>query len=129
MNAASRDIKDRLVAQGIGVYGTTIFLGFMPDSPDKCICISDGPPLSPELNYEWERPGLQILCRNKIGLYEECEAYARSIYDILHGQNNLTINSTVYKLIKATQTPFYVGKDDSNRPVFSMNFEIQRASA
>ena len=129
MNSAAEDIKDYLVDQGVGTLKTDLFVGDMPNTPDACVSIVDSPGLSPELRYEWERPGIQILTRASIGGYRSAYTKAKLVYDTLHGTTNETINATIYKLIAAAHSPLYVGKDEKNRPMWSINFNIQRTSA
>jgi len=130
MNPASEDIKDYLESSAValGTFGTDLFIGQMPATPDVCIVIVDTAGFRPELNYEWERPGIQILVRGELGSYLTTNNSAKAVYTALHGICNETINTAVYKLIRAVSTPIYIGEDDNKRPLFSLNFEIQRSS-
>lgn len=131
MNSPAVDIKDFLESSecGVGTFGTDIFIGIMPETPDACICISDASGLKPESRYEWEYPGLQVLVRKAEGNYVTAREKIIQIKDCLHGLNNRTINGTIYKMIVAAHEPLYLGVDGINRPMFSINFELQRTSA
>lgn len=128
MNAASEDIKDILVAAGVGIFKTNLFIGTMPASPDANVTIRDTPWKPPELNYEIDYPGIQTLVRGARGQYTATQVKAVSVNTVLHGYQE-TINDTRYILVAAAHSPIYVGKDEQNRPMFSINFEIQRTTA
>jgi len=129
MNPASVDIKDRLVSQSVGTFATDLFIGIMPESPDACVSIRDmtGPP--PELRYELDYPSIQILIRGAKGAYPTAFAKAQAVHNALHGVVNTTINLTRYLLISAAHSPAYLGDDSLNRPLFSINFDVQRTTA
>ena len=129
MNSVAQDIKDRLVAQGVGTFATDLFVGDMPETPDACVSVLDSPGYAPELRYEWDRPGCQIKIRGAEGGYRTAYTKAVAVKTALHGVANTTINGAIYKLIEAVHDPMYIGKDESNRPMFSINFNIQRTSA
>ena len=129
MNSVAEDFKDRLVSQSVATFATDLFVGTMPDSPDLCLVIRDTAGFKPESRYEWKRPGAQIVVRGAEGGYRAAYTLIKAAYDALHAQNNLTINSTVYKLIEAAHEPIYLGEDDKERPMFSLNFEVQRAAS
>ena len=132
MNPASKDIKDRLEESAYGfIFGTDLFIGIMPDGgdvPDLCVSLRDSGGKPPYLNYELDEPELQFLIRAAKGGYLAAEAKAREVHDALHGVTDTVINATRYLLINAATSPIYIGNDDDNRPLFSINFEVQRTS-
>jgi len=130
MNSVAEDIKDILEDDSVGVFGTDIFIGIMPELPDSCICLSDNQGLGkPESRYEWDYTGVQVLIRGAEGGYQAVYAKAVAVKVSLHGLVNETVNSAIYKMIQAGHDPLYLGVDNKNRPMFSINFEIQRTSA
>jgi len=126
MNAPSIDIKDFLVTALIGTFGTDLWIGNMPSSPDASVLVSDASGFKPESRYTWDRPGIKILVRAAEGGYENAYNKAGAVKTALHGQVNVVVNSTVYKCIVAAHEPMYLGEDKENRPLFSINFEAQR---
>ena len=130
MNPTSEDIKDHFESSdvGLGTFVVDMFIGIMPETPDTCICLIDSSGFKPEARYNWERPGLQILVRDKIGNYKQCFTKIKDAVTALHGITNLTINNHIYKCIVAAHEPLFIGLDQNNRPMFSVNFEVQRTS-
>ena len=69
MNSPAYDIRDMLVAAGLGlVKGTSIFLAQEPEIPDNTVTVFDAPGLPNDLTLDkdekYERPSIQIRVRN-----------------------------------------------------------------
>lgn len=128
MNPATEDIKDIIIAGGLGTFQTDLFIADFPDTPDSCTVVALAPGGAPGLWYEWERPGVQILVRGAANGYTSANATINEIAALLHGYQD-TINSARYALIQQQGNVLYIGKDESTRPVFSANFLVQRTSA
>lgn len=132
MNPASEDIKDMLVASAAGLgltFGTDIFISKIPDTPDVCYCIYDTGGMDPESQYEYDRPTVQVLCRGANGGYRAAWLAAKDVRDVLHGVSNETWNSTRYIGVWCMGDVLFAGYDESERPLFTINFRIHRASA
>lgn len=127
MNAVTEDIKDLLVAQSLGTFQTDLFIGDFPDTPNACTLILLGVGLNPGLWQEWEQPGVQIMVRGEANGYTTANSSMTDIRDYLHGLQT-TINGARYALISQLGDILYLGKDESNRPIFSANFRTQRTS-
>ena len=129
MNPASEDLKDFIELSSTGLdftFGTNMFIGDMPDKPDNCITLYDTGGPAPQANYDYYKPTVQILIRGDIQGYQNAWDQANSLSNALHGVAGETVNSTYYSQILASSDLMFVGKDDSNRPIFSINFEIHR---
>lgn len=130
MNAPSVDIKDILESSqhAVGTFGTDIFVGMMPKAPDACICIYDtGSWRQPETGFSCQYPTIMVKIRGPRGNYTTGYAKAKEVFDALHATYNETWNSTLYVFIIAIQDPFFIGYDENNRPLFSVNFRIERS--
>lgn len=130
MNAPSVDIKDMLVAGGLGlVAGTNLFIGNEPKSPDNVVTVYDpsyGLPPDMTLNPAegpYERLTLQIRVRNRT--YDEGYSVINGIYSLLHGRAHETWNGTIYEVITSS-TPIHLDWDDNHRPRFIINLNLQR---
>lgn len=67
------------------------------------------------------RPTIQIVVRGKNG--PATEAIAMAIYDAYHQRQHFTIGTQRIVATFADQSaPFYLGADDNNRPMYSINF-------
>lgn len=127
MNAPSEDVKD--ILDGISslalTFKTDLFTVEMPGTPDECVCIYDSGGFDPQPN-DLERPTVQIKVRGTKNGYSAAYSLAKSIRSELHEYANQTVNSTRYIQIYAQGDILYLGKDDNQRPLLSMNFRIDR---
>ena len=72
-----------------------------------------------------EKPSLQMLSRSSD--YQTARNQAQVAYTILDGlagRNLPTATGTRYLEITAVQTPFSLGRDDNDRPIISVNFNV-----
>lgn len=128
MNSPAVDIKDMLVAAGLGAFGITLHVASMPDTPDLCIAVYDIAGLSAELNYDWGRPAVQVQVRGKAGVYTDAYNKLKAISDLLHGKQE-TRGSSIYKLIQQEGDISHVSTDELRRPLLTTRFQIQRTAA
>lgn len=96
---------------------------FAVGNPDDCayVRLQSGVPPS-----EWTTkriPGIQIVLRAK--LPQDAEARANSIFSNLHGKTEFTLGKIRVIKCKSDQSaPIYLGKDESGRTEYSLNFNI-----
>ena len=128
LNPPSEDFKDMLEGESsLGlVFATDLFINKMPSSPDNVVSIHDASGESPEVNYTYEKPGVQIRVRGAKGGYKAAHEQAQDIRNFLHPTGNLTINGARYVGIWAEGDIIPLGDDDNERPLFSMNFRVHR---
>ena len=126
MNPPSEDIKDMLVDAGIGTFGADLFISQMPDTPNACVGLYDTGGYQPEANYVYDRPTVMARIRGDIGGYINAYGKAEDIKGELHGLTNETWNSTRYVQILCQSDIMFLGYDDNNRPLLSINFAIHR---
>jgi hypothetical protein len=112
------DIDSYLTQNGI----TDIFIGQLPPSPDDCVSLFEYAGEPPDLHWNGEYPGLQVIARAK--KYPTARAKIEQVKNILHGVTEETINGTRYLLIHARQSPETLGKDENGRQMFVVNFRI-----
>lgn len=122
------DIKDYLVAQNVGVFGTDLFAGQIPDKPDICVAIFEyGGSPSPLVwnGIPVETPGLQVRVRNKT--YQAGRLTCETVKNKLHGLNSVVLGSTRYLMIRANQSaPEPMGRDNSGRQEWVINFTVMK---
>ena len=129
MNSVSEDIKDFIELSDTGLdwdFGTDMFIGFMPETPDKCICIYDTGGYPPQSNYDYYKPTIQIIIRGNKQDYQSAWDDAFELMDVLHGVHGEEINLTTYIQILSMSDILFLGYDKNKRPEFSINFEIHR---
>ena len=131
MNAASFDIKDMLEdsSAGLGlVYETNLWISKEPAEPDNCVTVYDTPTLAPERtlsNNEWYYySSVQVRIRHND--YTTGMVLARNIMDSLHDRVNTTWNGTLYTVVQATGEPVPMVRDDNDRTIIIINFNLQR---
>ena len=127
MNPPSEDIKD-LVTQsnGIGTFGTDVFIAFEPPSPNKSVTIYDTGGFDPDLAIDIEYPTVQFLIRGEVGGYVDAYTKGQTIKSLLHGAHQEILNGARYMLIRCISDILFLGLDDKNRPKFSLNISIMR---
>ena len=133
MNPPSVDIKDMLEAESsLGlVFLTNLFIGREPNTPIDCVTIFDTPGSPPMLSLnkadsDYYYPSIQIRVRKDMNSYLDGWSLINAIKELLHGSGPEIWNGTTYTLIKCTGEPFYLGRDENQRPWFIANFDIQR---
>lgn len=132
MNAPSEDIKDILLAESALAltYARDLFIGIIPqDAADQCVAITDTGGEGLENRYTYERPTVQVLVRGNKGDYLGAQELTQQCRDVLIGIENYTINAARYIGIWCRTDVLYLGEDDNNRPLFSVNFNIHRTTA
>ena len=131
MNPPSVDIKDYFEdsANSIGTFGQDLFIGNEPDAPDNCMTIFDTGGENSEVNYVYDRPTVMVRVRGAVDEYVIAYNKAAEIKSLLHGKTGLSINSTRYIGVWLMGDVFYNGRDEKNRPIFSVNFLIHRTPA
>lgn len=122
------DLCSLIVTDGNGVYGTSLFLGAMPDAPDVCVVVTESggwPPLDffSEASPGLERPRAQVRTRGVAHDYETPRLAAERVARELHARGAFVVNSTRYLDLRMVQTPFPLGKDDNHRWIFAVNME------
>ena len=130
MIAPSVDIKDMLEAESsLGLtFGTDLFIGREPTTPNDCVTIFDTPGRGPELlignasNYNY--PSIQIRVRD--ANYLDGWNLIDGIKVALHGRGPETWNAATYTLIECTTEPALLDWDENYRCRFIVNFDIQR---
>lgn len=125
-NPPSVDIKDVIENATSLTFGTNLFISTMPSEPDNSVCLYDTGGF-PQEQYAYEKPTIQIKIRNNS--YLNGYNQARDLKYLLStgDYNSSDINGTRYILIKNTSDVLYLGKDDNNRFLFTINFQIHRS--
>lgn len=132
MNLTSEDVRDMLLSSGAAldlVFGTSLHIGSMPDSPNACVSIYDTSGGDPDGNRAYFRPHIQVRVRGAVGGYRAAGMLARTIQEYLKQRHNETWNSTTYVGIWGMGDILFVGNDEKNRPIFTANFRLQREAA
>ena len=127
--AVDADIATRLQAAGVGTVGTTIFRGGLRTAsasiPHAAIFVlptgGGGPiPLVDAGATDYTTPTVQIMIRGNVGSYITTQTTAQAALDAVHKS---TI-SGYFQVLARTPQPLYLGLDDTEHPMFSVNVEL-----
>ena len=128
------DLSARLVAQGVGVANTSIFLSSMTviptdvgksGKPKSILLIRETGGAGPERTHNdgavpaFQRPSAQLMA--VAPLYADAYVMARKAYDALVTVRNMTLSGTWYREINPLQEPFDLGPDAANRAQVAFN--------
>lgn len=126
MNPFSVDAKDMLEADTdlTLVFGTDLFIGTEPIEPDDTVTLYDTYGGAPDPKFDYENPTLQVQIRNRS--YATGWGIGHTIKVSLHNRYEETWNSTRYLAIFGTSDVFFIGRDEHDRFLFTVNFRAQR---
>lgn len=128
------EIAAKLVAAGVGVQGTNIFLGsgaVIPTGAGPYLSITETGGAGAGLTHNGtpvEMPTAQLVAR--AASYAIARAMLKAAYDALGGANglrNVTLSGTFYQKVKPRQNITDIGLDDSARRMLSYNIEVEKA--
>ena len=116
------------------VLDTSVFVDSMPDTPNTCIGVygpaGSGPFIAlGTTTPSFESPGLQVICRSTS--YTTARSNAETVYLHLITKVNTSLGSTggssaTYLSIDPLQTPFTLGSDENDRPLFGCNYRVRK---
>lgn len=124
--STAMDIAQHLEDNGFGTTSAplpTIFIGYLPDTPDSCIAVYDSAGRPSEL-HGIDQPNFQIVVRDKS--YSAASTIIENIQALLQFTTNTTINGTFYMNISNLQSPFSTGRDSDLRVIFNQNYITQK---
>lgn len=121
-------IKDLLETAGVGVFaalsGWSIAISKEPQQPDTVVTVynTGGPPPNPR--YLLDFPNVQVRVRGGKGGYEAAQAKAQACKDALLGIPSQVLNGDNWNGITMQSDVMLIGYDETNRPIFTMNFSL-----
>lgn len=127
MTSPAEGIRDILVAEGVlaGVTGWADRVGGLATSA-KNVSLIDSGGRGGEVKVAIDYPSVQMLLvgAKVAGGYSDAYAKAKEIFDTLQGID--TPNATWSGLVScvAVGQPQWLGRDDQDRPMFSLNFKL-----
>lgn len=132
MSAFLDDVGARLVAQGVGVLGSNIFLGsraVVPSGAGPYLTVSETGGVAPTRIQGRTTPGTRRPTAQVLALattYQAARAMIEAAYAALDGVYNTTIGTTFYQRIAARQEPTDMGADATgNRVQLVFNIEAE----
>lgn len=128
-----------LQAEGLGILGTTLFLGGLPvDAPnittqDAITALVETPGFPAEYVHDvadvgWEQPVIQILVRGAPYDYATARTWAQDIFLALGQIRNQALSGTYYFWVSPLQSVFKLRDDDFSRPIMTCQFRCGKAA-
>ena len=132
MNKTAVDFKDILIAVNGALYqfGVNVFVDFEPEKdPNEIIAIHDTSGGSGPDNTTGGYFNNTVMIRIRGEVENEVATYelAQTIRNIFHRKTKATVNGTVYHHILAMGDIQVLGRDEMNRPLYSINFDVHRS--
>jgi hypothetical protein len=132
------DLGQYLQGEGLGVLGTTLFLGGLPvDAPnitsqDAITALVETPGFPPEYIHNdvvpsREMPVVQILTRGAPYDYATARAWAQDLWLALGSIRNQTLSGTFYLGVQPIQAVFKLRDDDYARPIMTCQFRCDKS--
>lgn len=126
------ELKDYLVAQGVGTFGSNLFLGsgaLIPQGDGPYISITETGGTGPTRIHNQsaantQRPTAQICVRAKS--YAVARAKAKVVYLALDGVFNTVVGGVLYHSIMARQEPTDIGLDALERRMIVFNVDAEK---
>jgi hypothetical protein len=133
------DLGDYLQVEGLGVLGTTLFLGGLPvDAPnittvDAITALVETPGFPAEYVHDVVTPSrdlpvVQILTRGAPYDYATARAWAQDIWMALGSIRNQVLSGTWYLGVRPIQSVFLLRSDDFARPLMTAQYRIDKAA-
>jgi hypothetical protein len=134
MNPMSEDIKDKLVAAGLGTFAATtgwgIFINSEPDSPNTTITIYDGPGPEPdEVMDSSQKPLLHptVQVRVRDTTYLAARTKMDAVVTALRRLAPWTVGADCrYLNVFQSSEPLFLLKDQKDRFVWVVDFRATR---
>jgi hypothetical protein len=119
----SEHLKDLLFVH-VSISGWEVHIGTMPNDPDNVIMVSDTVGVDPNPKWLLDFPGAQILVRGGANNYMNTWREAKAVKDLLLGVISQDINGDRLVAVNMQGDLGFIGRDESMRPLFSMNFAL-----
>lgn len=130
MNAPTVDIRDYLVAQGMGAFAATsgwaLYISSEPASPHTTITLYDLPGEEPLYSSGIEHPAVQVRVRGSPGGYLAAYDKARQIRDLLVMGGPFSVGSATYNAWIEGDIG-HLETDNQGRPIFVATYRLQRS--
>lgn len=122
MSSVARDIAQMLEDNGVGVFGTDLFVGREPASPPNAITVYDTGGGDPFPGVSSDNPSVQVRVRN--ASYLDGWDKAITVKDALFGIGHVTVNGRLFQSVWMTGDINPIGRDDNDRIRFTLNFSM-----
>lgn len=120
-------LATHLAAQGHGTVGTSIFIDWMPDSPDAVVALYNQPgtgPLYTGGSTPITQPNVQVITRGAPRAYQAARTKAQSVWTTLNTMVNVTVAGVRFVGLVANDEPTLLTRDTKERVSFVQNWVV-----
>ena len=122
-------LADKLVSASVGSLANNIFIGLLPDQPDKCLALYEYAGEEPREVFRNEAasievPTVVVMARGARNDYPTARDFAVDARDALCAIVDETISGVRFLRVKETSSINYVNSDDNDRPRFTVTFTV-----
>ena len=123
MITLTKAIVEYLEANGVGVFGTDIFIGTRPSFPIDCLTLYDTGGFAPQKDTTSD-PTIQAIVRNESYLTGLIKLH--EVHDLLKEKYSFWLKEDEIWVIKmeAQGEPGQIGRDDNGNYLFSANYHL-----
>lgn len=116
------ETKTYLVDEGFGVFGTDLFVGGQPDTPDDCTTILEesAPVLTESQGFNTDSVGLQLISRNTS--YTAARDKLLEAHELLAGFRGELPGGTYVRATQITTPPSAIGRDENGRHEWTAHY-------
>lgn len=116
------DIADKLASNGRGTVMTDIFSGYLPPNLNGMSVLDTGG-MRPDKDIPTKDPTFQVFIRSAD--YTIGKTLLDNVRSDLHRKANVTYGGTFFYFILAMSEGGHLGRDDSGKELFSINFSCR----
>lgn len=118
-------LAERLRTASVCFPAVDLFIGILPDQPDRCVAIYEYAGAAPlevmvDETATLERPSIQVLVRAGRNDYPTARMLAGSVQATLSAIANETIDGERFLRVHTLSSVNALGTDDNDRPMFSL---------
>jgi hypothetical protein len=122
-------IADRLQSASIAFAAQDLFIGLMPDQPDRCLAIYEYAGAGPlevmvDNTATLERPSIQVMSRAGRNDYPTARDLIEQARDELTSITNETISGETFLRVNQISSINALGVDTNDRPRFTLSLQV-----
>lgn len=119
----------RLQSASVATMATDLFIGMMPNTPDRCVALYEYAGETPlEVMVDnaatLERPSVQVMTRAGRNDYPTARAFMVEVRDVLTAITNETISGETFLRVNQLSAINGLGVDENERPRFTLSLQV-----
>lgn len=116
----------KLVSASVATLATDLFLGHMPEQPDRCVALFEYQGAEPRetltsMSTTIEMPSIQVMVRDVT--YPNARALTASVRNTLTGIINETISGVRFLRVNQLNSMNSIGRDATERSMFTLSLQ------